>query len=327
VFIRPAVAGDRLFIGSCSGQFYCLDKSTGEVRWTYDTSVDAEQAQFHGNAILDEKTVIVPMDTPHGSDGYLYAFDQESGKVRWKRPLSRGVASDVLGRDDRIFVVSVQSEAFCLNRESGEIIWRYETIKGSEGPGAEGVLLLDNAFIFTAEREVIAVDVESGKELWHSALKSWVNTGIITHHEKLYVGDIGGGLHRLSPKDGSVEASFATGGMLYGSLTSSTSGVLALWVKGYGTDAGEHTFACIDSTLQRVHWRRDSEHEWTTYRPLLGEQSVVVGNESGEMVELQTADGSELWSTYIKGTPRGLSFVGDGMIIGTLGGTVYALKR
>jgi outer membrane protein assembly factor BamB len=37
VFITPAVVGDAVLIGSCSGTFYALDRATGEVLWEYHT--------------------------------------------------------------------------------------------------------------------------------------------------------------------------------------------------------------------------------------------------------------------------------------------------
>ncbi len=39
MFIRPTVVGDTLYVGSCSGAFYALDRHHGTELWSYDTTV------------------------------------------------------------------------------------------------------------------------------------------------------------------------------------------------------------------------------------------------------------------------------------------------
>jgi len=63
VFVSPAVAGDLVYVGSCSGTYFALNRSTGARRWTYDTRQDGDAAQFHGNPLITDDLVVT------GSDG------------------------------------------------------------------------------------------------------------------------------------------------------------------------------------------------------------------------------------------------------------------
>ena len=77
MFITPAVAGERVYFGSCPGSYFAVDRASGEVRWSYDTSQDGTTAQFHGDALITDELVVVGSDAQ--PMGQLYAFDRASG--------------------------------------------------------------------------------------------------------------------------------------------------------------------------------------------------------------------------------------------------------
>jgi outer membrane protein assembly factor BamB len=93
VFSSPTVVGKLLFVGSCSGNFYALNRDTGGVRWSYNIKQDGDQTSFHGDPLVAGDLILIGTDA--GRQGHVYAFERTTGKVRWKYRVPSGVADDV----------------------------------------------------------------------------------------------------------------------------------------------------------------------------------------------------------------------------------------
>lgn len=81
MFSVPAVAGDSVFVGSCSGVFYALNKTTGQLQWSYDITKDGKQISFHGNPLITGDLILIGTDRSCEPDGvgHVYAFDRRTG--------------------------------------------------------------------------------------------------------------------------------------------------------------------------------------------------------------------------------------------------------
>ena len=110
--------GDRLFIGSCSGSFFALDRNDGGFLWSHDTSLDGESANFHGSPVIAAGRIVVGSDS--GLDGFLYGFDLETGEVRWQQSTDGGFPSNVVQLDSRAFAVSMSGELRCVEIDDGQ---------------------------------------------------------------------------------------------------------------------------------------------------------------------------------------------------------------
>jgi outer membrane protein assembly factor BamB len=328
VFITPAVAGERVHVGSCSGSFFALDQASGKVAWSYDTSQDGPSAQFHGDALITEELVVV------GSDarpmGQLYAFDRTSGEPRWKIPFPGGVASELYRHGETVLAVAVGGEVWAVDLATGYPLWTFE-----EAPEeARGSLSLDPALagdrllVPWRSGTVDAFDAGTGVHLWRRELGVGLNTSAAVAAGELVVGSLDGRLYRLRPETGEVLGSIDTGGALYGDLTVTGGCLLALWAEG-GIDetmeaAGPHVLGCLEPGLEKVRWRHTSEREWSTFRPLAWEGLVIAGGRD-TLVALDAASGDLLWEHPIDGVPRGLGASDETLYVGTLSGKVLAL--
>jgi outer membrane protein assembly factor BamB len=84
----------------------------------------------------------------------------------WSAPVIQGNVLIVPGRDEKNDLV------FCLNAESGEIIWRgsYEVkTNTNHGPGARATPFIDNDRVYTYGRsgDLVCWNLIDGKMLWH----------------------------------------------------------------------------------------------------------------------------------------------------------------
>jgi outer membrane protein assembly factor BamB len=89
--------------------------------------------------------------------------------------------------------------------------------------------------------------------------------------------------------------------------------------------AGEKSLLGLDPGLN-VRWTHTASAPWSTLRPLVLGDSVLVGNDAGELLAFRLADGTPTWSRRIEGVPRGLSRSGSMLFVGTLQGAVLAYE-
>lgn len=328
MFITPAVAGERLFIGSCAGSYLAVDRASGEIAWSYDTAQDGSPAQFHGDALITEDLVVV------GSDarpmGQLYAFDRATGATRWKVPFPGGVTAQLHRHGDLVLAVAVAGEVWAVDLATGYPVWTYDRAP----EGTEDFLSQDPAFdggrLFVPWRPgvVDALDAPSGERLWRRELGTELNTSALVIGGELVVGAADGRLFRLAPATGEVLGSFTAAGLPYGDLTAAGGCLLVLSAEGeldeWMQPAGPFHHTCLEPGLERLRWRYTSEQELSTFRPLVREGQVIAGGRDF-LIALDLAGGELLWQRPVEGVARGLGASEDALYVGTLGGKVFAL--
>lgn len=103
-----------------AGAVVCLAVDSGKELWRYDLP-----RSVHTNLAADARTVYAAC-----RDGYLYALDRKSGKLRWKRSLGStftagpAVVSYAGGALTlAVYAVSNEGIVACLNPATGEPVW------------------------------------------------------------------------------------------------------------------------------------------------------------------------------------------------------------
>jgi len=319
VFTTPAVAGDHLYVGSCSGRFIAFQSATGVEAWSYDTAQDGAAAQFHGDALVTDDAVFVGTDGP--PVGWVYAFERATGKVRWKRSFARGVSAQVLGRGDLLYAVGGAGEVAAMDARTGAVAWHFAGEEPDEGSWArhDPALAGDVLLVPWPDGVVVALDAGSGAERWRAALGAQVTTSVVPIGESAWIGTVDGKLRMLDAGTGAALATVDAGGRPYGDLQIGGSCLLVLAL------GQRHTLACHDPSSGAVRWRRPVDTEISTFRPLVEGDVVIAGDENRQLFAVALADGEERWQCAVGGVPRGLSSGGHRLFVGMLSGTIVAL--
>jgi outer membrane protein assembly factor BamB len=128
----PAIDGARVYVGAADGRVYAFDLKTGALAWRFDTEGVKLLSQNYG---FDRRTVQASPAVSGGTvyigarDGFLYALDAQSGKLRWTFDhkvswvnTSPAVSDGVVyaGSSDAQFVQAVDAS-------SGQERWRAKT--------------------------------------------------------------------------------------------------------------------------------------------------------------------------------------------------------
>lgn len=304
-----------MYIGSCSGSVYALDRNQGREIWSYDASLDSDRPNFHGNVLFEEDLVVVGTDS--GDQGFLYAFDRATGEVRWRQAAPGGFPSDLATRGTRAYAVTMSGDVRCLDLRTAETMWIVEGVDEERMFKSSIVVVGERVVVSLPSGSVFSLDAESGEEVWNTRLPGRPNTSAVVIGDSLYVGDIEGRIHRLSVGDGKVIGAFEAESPVYGSLLSGGDCLLALWA--------ENTLACLDPQSGSVRWSREAASTWSSFQPLARDELVVVGDESGEIHAFHLSDGATAWTRRLEGEIKGLGTYDGVLYVGTTQGRVYAL--
>ncbi len=319
--MTPAVVGDTVYIGSCSGRFYAFDRRAGDVRWSYDTSQDGPPANFHGDALAAGELIVVGSDVPRPVDsasGQVYAFEQATGVVRWQ--FATGVASDILRAGDRIFGVTVAGELVCFDLATGELRWRVAARGQASRPALRAsVLPVGERLVFSSPAGwIVAVDAGSGDTVWAQQVDDEVNTSLALLEGDLFAGTLGNMIHRLDADSGELVTSLATDGVPYGVPLAVDGSLLVL--------IGGRTLARVDAGLREVRWGADTLGEWSSFRPQLHDGRVLVGDDQKQLAFVDLGSGKIETTVRVAGTVRGFTLAGGLLHVGTLDGTLATYR-
>ena len=98
-------------------------------------------------------------------DTHAYAFEAETGRVRWKTPVGNFVASSpAVGPDGTVYFASFDGHVYALDGRTGEVVWKHPTggpIYASPAITQDGVL-----YVGSSDGLFYAISTERRETLW-----------------------------------------------------------------------------------------------------------------------------------------------------------------
>jgi outer membrane protein assembly factor BamB len=204
----PAIDEDQLYIsGVAFGwgdnarsqyRMFCLDKNTGELRWTNGTGgipVDAPYQTPSVNVINGEKLVVTG-----SGDGTVTAFQARTGKKAWSHKVSkRGLNASVLVDGNVVYAGS--SEENLTGNRMGTVVaidtaggqpkelWRRDGIECGFG---SPTIHEDRLYVIDNGAAVHALDTKTGKTFWRKKVGTIGKASLVYADGKLYVPEANG---------------------------------------------------------------------------------------------------------------------------------------
>lgn len=315
-----------MFIGSCAGTFYALNKSTGQVRWSYDIRKDGKQQSFHGDPLVTNDLILIGTDRscdPEGL-GHVYAFEQESGKVRWKYR-STSVPTDILQIGSNVYFGSFQDQWSSVDLGTGGVKWNFSTgtLNPNCDPPKPPVADGNRFFIVGLDGVIYALDASSGQVSWKRKLPAAPSTGLGLTNKTVFVGTADQRIYRLNADTGTVLSDLAVEAKPVGRLALAGDS-LFLFLENTAERVGY--VVSIDSKLAGVRWKQKSSPDWASERPHLWKDFVVAGNCRGEMAAFRAIDGTPQWRLSLRGCIRSIGSSANMLFAGVQEGTIYAYQ-
>jgi outer membrane protein assembly factor BamB len=187
-FSSVSVANGRLFtMGVVAGEetVWCLDAATGATLWKHAYPYVFKPKYYEGGS---SATPTVDGDRVYalGQGGELNCFDAASGKVVWSLNIAKehGFAVPMWGFasspyiEGGLIILNAGSQGAALEKSSGRLVWS----NGKTAAGYSSVVPLApgdrEAVVLLAAREVVALEVKSGKVIWQHPWKTEYDANI-----------------------------------------------------------------------------------------------------------------------------------------------------
>ncbi len=315
--------GDLVYIGSCSGTLFALDRRDGSTRWSHDVRPNGRPTSFHGDALVTDSLIVIGTDggTQENRRSHVWAFALESGAVRWSCALDDGVVSDIVRDGTRVLAITRADSLLCLDLASGRRLWSFAggTVSTASdfvyrSPAVAG----GRAYFGDHAGKVHALDLDSGRLLWSHPIGAEISTGVLAIGDELVLADVHGNVHRLDQATGVVRAAIPLDRTFNGPPITVGDSLVVF--------AGEEAIVCLDLAAARMRWERTLAR-LSSSRPYLWRGNVLAATVKGELFAFRAGDGMPLWSRAFVGMVRGIGQDDRTLYLGTQEGMIYAYPR
>src|SRR6266487_4655431 len=248
----PVIDDHTVFYTERERTVTALDLGTGAVEWRVFLG---DFGYVHGTPALDGGTVYVALVTGSGTAVTLYALDEASGAVLWKRTAPAvGASAFTTPAVDGTSVYWTDNSGKKLHATdvaTGTDRWTYAMPdKGFQGPTVWAGIV----FVTDALGDIIAVDGSTGMEFWRSRVGSPITSARTLADGVLYVGDYSGSVYAFDP---------LTGARLWkapqlGKVVDVASPVVAagrVYVGVFANETGAGRMYALDAATGRVVWQ------------------------------------------------------------------------
>ena len=193
--VKGAIAYDRgrLFFGAYDGRLYALRAGDGKSVWRAESNRD----WFGGHGTFYSTPAVAYSRVYLGStDGHVYSFGEQSGKLRWSHTTGGFVYGSPAVWRGRVFVGSYSDTFYAFDAVTGAILWKFH----ANGPISGSATVVDGIVYFaTLHRRTYGLDARTGKQVW--TYPDGAFTPVVTDGRRLYV--IGWGkVYAFSPRRG-----------------------------------------------------------------------------------------------------------------------------
>ncbi|MFT3731680.1 MAG: PQQ-binding-like beta-propeller repeat protein [Hyphomicrobium sp.] len=212
----PTAAGDRLYVITIDGKFYCLSGVDGSELWTSRGLPQSASLMTSTSPAVDGDVVVVPYPS-----GDIMAFKLSDGSTVWTENLSRTrQTSQIASMSDVarpaidngiVFAIGHAGRMIAAQAKSGDRLWSL-SIPGSEPPCVAG----DTVYVVDTGGRLMALSRTDGKTRWLTQLPAAKNyAGPIMAANTLWLVSSTGQVVSVEPATGKVAGTLELGETVY----------------------------------------------------------------------------------------------------------------
>lgn len=207
VHATPTVRDGTVVAVSVGGVIYALEAKTGRKLWRYDLDNFTEWGAY-SPCVIDEGVVY------GGVASHFVALDLKTGKLLWKSPPLG--SSDWLSSfgapamDNQTIYAAFNSSngIFALDKKNGAVIWN---IKEGLGASHASPLSCHDTIYYAANNSLLALNNQTGKEQWRSALAAgWNLSSPVVRDADLIIGSADGKIRCFDARTGHSRWAYQT---------------------------------------------------------------------------------------------------------------------
>jgi outer membrane protein assembly factor BamB len=196
VLVTPLLLNGRVFAGSATGNFVCLDRVSGVVLWTFRLPDNHTLKGIRSAPAGMDSIVIFGSDDTH-----IYALHARTGEVRWRFSADAPVHAPVTLAGGTAYTASLKGTVYALDVRTGAPLWSF----AAGSPVYAALLVAEGSVLVgTTEGRVSALEPGSGTRLWEQDLRDPISAGGLATGRFVYYGTLRRTLVALDARNGEV---------------------------------------------------------------------------------------------------------------------------
>jgi len=242
-----------------------MDADTGRILWRFPTGP------------TESSTLVVNGVLYFGDwDGYVYAVDLRTHKLRWRYAVDGEIDSSPAYAGGTIYIGTNGGSVYALNARTGGLRWRFSG--GGEYFYATPSVAYGRVFIGNTSGSLYALNATTGAELWRQYVGTYVYTSAAVWRGRVYVGSYDGTFAAYNARTGDPIWRFSASAAIHGApavmdglvyfSTCSLCGARG----SRGSKQGPRNTYALDAQTGRVVWVWDGIG---TYSPLVADRNHV----------------------------------------------------
>ncbi len=206
IFSRPAIFNRILAVATIEGDLFTINSSNGDVLQTMGindaltSQLTITEIQYNG-----EKVNAVIVGTAKGK---IYCYELKNLELIWENSSATQLIETMpLVIQDKVIFGSWDNYLYCINKNSGTLIWKWTENKNFYYSPAACFPVSDdkNIFVSTPDKFISAIDLQLGTTTWRKQdFNSWESIGISRHKNKIFVKSMLDKFFIASTRDGKL---------------------------------------------------------------------------------------------------------------------------
>ena len=250
VYSSPAIAGEKVIIGSSDSCLYAFDKADGKVLWKFKT-----EGAVHSSPAVNDAYVFFS-----STDGNLYAVDHNTGSFKWKFSSNGEKAKDIWDyylsspklAKGLVFWGSADSSLYAVEQSTGVLKWKF---KAEDIIHATPEIDGDTLYIGDFNGNLFVLNINDGKLIWSFRTvgdryfpKGEIQKGVSVDDNSVYFGSRDYNIYAVNKRTGR-----GVWNLKEGSWVISTPSIHKKMIF-YGT-SDTHEFVCLDKFSGKKLWK------------------------------------------------------------------------
>ncbi|MEP6638084.1 MAG: PQQ-binding-like beta-propeller repeat protein [Chloroflexota bacterium] len=306
-----AVVGGVVYLVGSNGTVHALDLGTGHERWKVALGVEA-----HSSPTVIDGLVIV------GTDDGVHALRAADGTAAWSTPGIGPVGGALAVTEETGVFADGTGTVGAIDIRTGKLTWkRDEGAPDTRSVATDGQV----AIVGIDGGTIIALSLADGTERWRTGPGDPAGVGSPTIADgRVFaatgLGSEGPGTHHL------VALDLATGKLLWRYASPKDVAVYTPAISDGRAivDGEDSTVTALDPATGKVVWTSPAPGVDEVVAAVVG-ATVYSASNGGFAFALDAATGAERWRLAIQGVPYGAVVTGGMVLVGTDGGTLYAI--
>jgi outer membrane protein assembly factor BamB len=245
----PTIGYGKMFLAQQKGLFFALNAKNGRVRWRKSLGRCAASSPTIGKGVVYQSYMhhVVCAQDQSGADGFVVAWDADTGRELWRYKTQPVESSPLLHRN-RLYVGSWDHGVHAINAKNGHRIWRFQA---DNQVNTSAAWWRGRIFIGSDSGTLYSLSAKTGKLLWSSSAGTefWYATPTVAYG-RVYIGNTDGTMYVYGAKTGNLLWAKSLGTYVYGAA--------AVYKRKVFVGTYDAKFYALDAATGDVRWQIDA---------------------------------------------------------------------